>query len=396
MNKTIKLTTNLLLLLSWLLNLAALLGYILLRRRIASPLATDNRLRFFIIRPYKTDADTQGRPTANERDELKLMARLFATAQGYGNAQVVVVTNHNDLGLHKIRQLAIPYGITVRVLEAPPMPPETVSGQLFNQKVAWNSIEGEVRDEDILLSTDCDSDLTLTLLRQVAKAYEDERVGGVGSYPLYHPAVNWAAMPLSNVINNGLGFLALDTEVRGFRAMVGNLLSMRVSVYRAFGGYDSYNRTEQMVDDMATSKKVLSTGKELRQVGMIPVYNRYSTWPVWWERWSRWAVSMKLAVPDIFWTAPLPTYGGQTLTVLLLGYAAVTRKPRFGLPFVANWLINFIYASLTGIWREALFSPISALLNMAGWFYALFASPRSLKWRGTVIKLEQEGDDERA
>lgn len=380
---------------SWTLNLASLAGYVLLRPRLKSPEATSNKRKFHIIRPYKTDTDDQGATQqGTEQDELKLMASLFSTARGYGNARIVIVTNHADAGLPKIRRLAEPYQDIVQVVEAPPMPPNTVSGQMFNHKVGWGIINQDAADEDILLTTDCDSDLTPKLLRQIAKAYEDETIGGVGTFPLYHPSVSWSALPTAMVVNPGYGFLALDAAIRKKIIMGGNLLSMRVSVFRQFGGYESYSRLEQMVDDMATTKKVLATGKQLAQVGMMPVWNRFSTWPGWWSRWTRWAISLRIAVPDLFMLSPWPTYGGQTLNIIVMLYGLISKKRRFMLPFFANWGVNALYASLTGIWREALFSPITALLNMIGWLYALLIRPTSLRWRGTVVSLKEDKSNE--
>jgi len=77
MNKTKGIVAGVFLAFGWLLNFAALLGFFLLRRRMNSPLASDNNLRFFIVRPYKTDPDPQGRiVVGTERDELELMGRL--------------------------------------------------------------------------------------------------------------------------------------------------------------------------------------------------------------------------------------------------------------------------------------------------------------------------------
>lgn len=376
---------------TWLLNLAALAGYFLLRRRINTPETASNSLRFHIIRPYKTDTDTQGEiQQGTEQDELGLMANLFATAQGYGNARVVIVANHADPGLPKIRQLAAPFGDIVQVEEALPMPADTISGQMFNHKVGWSVIAPDASDADILLTTDCDSDLTPKLLRQIAKAYEDESIGGVGTNPLYYPALNWAAMPTAMAVNPGFGFVALDAAIRHNIIMAGNLLSMRISVFRQFGGFDGYNRMEQMVDDMATTKKVLSTGKKLEQVGTMPVWNRYSTWSGWWNKWTRWATLLRVAAPDLFYLSPLPTYGAQSLNILVAIYGLISGKRRYVIPFLANWGVNGLYASLTGVWREAFFSPITAPLNMAGWLYVLVSHPKSLRWRGTVVSLDKD------
>lgn len=376
---------------SWALNLASLAGYFLLRRRINSPETYSNTRRFHIIRPYKTNTDERAEmQQGNEQVELQLMSNLFATARDYGNACVVVVTNHDDPGLPQIRRLAKSYCSIVKVVEAPPMPPNTVSGQMFNHKVGWSIISQDVGDDDILLTTDCDSDLTPKLLRQIARAYEDKEVGGVGTYPLYYPAVNWSAMPISMVVNPGFGYLALDTAVRGRKVMIGNLLSMRISVFHEFGGFDGYSRNEELVDDMATTAKVLSTGWQLEQVGMMPVWNRYSTWPGWWGQWKRWAITARISVPDIFFLSPWPTYGGQTINIVVMLYGLLSKKPRYMLPFFANWGVIVMYASITRIWREALLAPVSALLNMFGWVYALVARPKSVRWRGTVVSLKED------
>ena len=383
-----RLIFRILALFSWALNLASLVGYFLLRRQMSAPRAATNKLRFLIIRPYKSEVDETGEVMSNsESDELHLMNTLFRTAREYGNARVVVVTNNGDPGFDKIRALAAPYTDIVRVIEAPIMPPNTPSGQLFNHKIGWRTFEEEARDNDILLTTDCDSDLTTELLYQVAHAYEDEAIGGVGTYPLYEPARDPASMNYVMALNPGMGFLALNSLARGTTLIIGNFLSVRVAVFRQFGGYDSYTPFEQFVDDVATSKKVLASGKKLAMVGSIRVYNRYGSFPAWWERWSRMMVQIKAADPSLFFPSPLPTYGAQVISEVVLVYGLATRKRAFTLPFFVNLAVNFVYGSLTSAWRDAMFSPISALLNMAGWVYAIFNRSRTVRWRGVVFEV---------
>ncbi len=390
MKKSVGITFNLLRYFSWLLNFAALLGYILLRRQMNAPQATDHRLRFLIIRPYKSEVDEADRVmTDSERDEMELMRRLFVTAREYGNCRVVVVTNHGDPGLAQIRAIAANSPATlVQVIEAPPMPADTASGQMFNHKVGWAALKDEARDEDILLTTDCDSDLTIELLQQIAKAYENPEVGGVGTYPLYVPAHDLAAMCYTMAINPSVGFLALSS-LFNTDIMPGNLLSTRVSVFHHFKGYDSYSRIEQLVDDVAISKKVRGAGHKLALVGDIRVYNRYSAFVPWWQRWTRMTVMLKRTAPALYWPSPLPTYGAQVLAEVLLVYGLVGNKRTFVTPFFANLAVNGIYGSITGAWRDSLFSPISAVMNTAGWAYALVGDRKQVKWRGLTVDMEE-------
>lgn len=372
----------------WLLNTASFVGYLFLRRQMEAAESNSNLLRFQIIRPYRTEMDDSGKVVVgSEADELQLMSRLFAAATEYGNARVVVVTNQGDPGLLKIQKLAAPYK-NVQVVEAPAMPPGTASGQMFNHQVGWGVIEPTALEEDILLTCDCDSDLTARLLRQIAQAYTDERVGGVGTFPLYKAAVDLAATPLTMVFNPGMGFLALDAVIRGYSLLPGNLLSSRVSVFRSFGGWDSYSREQQMVDDVATSNKVLASGKQLRQVGWIAVYNRYATWQSWWSRWTRMMTMLRRTAPDKYLLSILPGYGGQLLTTALFLYGAKRRRSWLVLPFVANWGLNILYGGLSGAWRDGLLSPLTALLNMTGWLYALVFRPRQVSWRGLIFDFD--------
>ncbi len=381
---------------AWLLNLASLAGYFALRRAISSPSIRDNHLRLYIIRAYASERDGDGRLVrGSEADELWLMGRLFAAAREYGNAQVVIPVNHADPGLAKIRVLAAPYGALVRVLEAPPMPPGTASGQMFNHKLAWRAVEGEVGDEDIIIASDCDSDLTTSLLYQVVAAYADQAVGGVGSYMLYAPGVEWPARMYTAVVIGGIGLLALDSQLRGPSQMTGNLLSLRASVYRAFGGFDSYTRREQLVDDVATAQKVLSTGKRIALVGGIRVYNRYSSWRSWWQRWTRIMLGLKLAQPDKFYIYAAPTYGAQLVSILLLGYGVRSGRWGYAAPFAANWAINATYCALTGAWLDALLSPISSLPTLAAWSYVAFRKQTTVRWRGLSFALDGSSDEER-
>jgi len=379
--------------LAWMLNLASLAGYVLLRRRIAAPEATSNHLRFHIIRAYLTERDSNSLVvTGSEDDELWLMGRLFAAAQEYGNARVVVVTNNGDPGLAKIRQLAAPYSDLVQVIEAPLMPPDTASGQMFNHKVAWDALKDEVADEDIIVASDCDSDLTTPLLYQVAAAYQDETVGGVGSFMLYAPGVDWPARMYTSVVISGIGLLALDSALRGPSQMTGNLLSLRASVFREFGGFASYTRREQLVDDVATAQKVLATGKRIAMVGGIRVYNRYSSWRSWWQRWTRIMLGLKLSQPDKFYLYAAPTYGAQLVSLGLLGYALRRGRWAYAAPFAANWGINATYCALTGAWLDALLSPIGSLPTLAAWAYVLVGRQSTVRWRGLTFEVRDEKD----
>ena len=376
--------------LSWLLNLAGLLGYFLLRRRIAAPESSSNRLRLHILRPYLTEADDAGQVVAGaEADELWLMERLFAAAQEYGNAHVVVVINQGDQGLAKIRLLAAPYGDQVQVVEAPPMPPGTVSGQFFNHQVGWAVIAPQARDEDIFITSDCDSDLDVKLLRQAAYAFSDETVGGVGSYTLYQPAQDLPATCAGMAFTPGMGVMALDGALRGHTVMPGNLIAMRVTAFHQMGGYEDFSATEQLVDDVSTSARLLRTGLKITQVGGIKVYNRYATWSGWWGRWNRQMLSARLGTPPLYYASPLPTYGAQAIASVLACYAIVSQRPRYAYPFALNWGINLLYGSLSGAWRDALLSPITCWLNLAGWGYVLVSRQRTVKWRGLEFSIEE-------
>ncbi len=383
---------NALLVLSWAINLAGIVGYLLLRRRIAAPEAIHNHLRLLILRPYRTESDSRGAAyPGDERDELRLMNRLFAAARKYGNARVLIVTNQGDPGLQRISQLAASYGELVRVVEASPNITH-VTGKVHNLMVGWQTLAGEARDEDVLLTSDSDSLVTAKLLRQVAAAYEDAGVGGVGSYSLYVGAKQWAALPDAMAFSPGMGLLALDSAVQGQgRVMSGNLSSMRVAVFRSFGGYASLTENwQQLADDVAVSRAVLSTGHKLVQVGIVPVYNRYASLRSWWERWTRQMLAAKLSVPYLFYASPIPTYGVQAVSMVLLGYGAWQHQRRFSYPFFSIWGTNLLYGGITGAWWDALLSPLTCWLSLAGWLYVLLTRQRSVNVRGVAFSIEKE------
>jgi len=392
--KKISWLANIILPLTWAINVAGIVGYFLLRRRIAAPEAVGNELRLHILRPYRTESDSRGAAYPGDvRDELRLMDRLFVAAQEYGNARVIVVTNNGDPGLAKIRVLAAPYGSLVQVTESGPRTTH-VTGKVHNLIAGWAILDAAVEPADVLLTTDSDSLVTVRLLRQVAAAYEDETVGGVGAYSLYVGAKEWAALPDAMAFSPGMGLLALDATLRGGgQVMSGNLNSIRASVFRSFGGYGSFTESwQQIADDVAASRAVLGAGYKLGQVGIVPVYNRYASLRSWWERWTRQMLAAKLSVPYLFYLSPLPTYGVQVASWALLFYGAASKQRGYSYPFLSIWATNLLYGSITAAWWDAILSPLTCWFSLAGWLYVLGSRQRAVRVRGVEFSIEGNTD----